>query len=98
MHACIAALSQCVPAVGLAYSRKFLGVFASIGMEQLVVDLSAHDENSVVALVNRVYQSRSELRAQLDAKMPTVRASIMELFEPHSLLNPNNEPVEGPLI
>ena len=32
MHACIAALSQMIPTVGLAYSDKFLGVFESAGV------------------------------------------------------------------
>src|SRR4030042_4682892 len=38
MHACIAALSQGIPAVGIAYSRKFSGVFESIGLAVFVVD------------------------------------------------------------
>ena len=38
MHACIAALSQTVPAVAIAYSRKFLGVMETIGVEDIVVD------------------------------------------------------------
>ena len=38
MHACIAALSQSIPAVGIAYSDKFSGVFASAGVERLVAD------------------------------------------------------------
>lgn len=80
MHACIAAISQCVPAVGLAYSRKFKGVFASIGMEELVIDLREYDEKSIIPLVDRVYQRRAELRAQLEAKMPDVRAFVLELF------------------
>jgi len=80
MHACIAAVSQCVPAVGLAYSQKFHGVFASIGMDKLVIDLRQHTEQSVIELVDRGYGRRSDLRAQLEAKMPTVRASVFDLF------------------
>jgi colanic acid/amylovoran biosynthesis protein len=85
MHACIAALSQSVPAVGLSYSRKFRGVFESVGMKELAIDLREHDENSIVPLVDRIYERRPELRAQLEAKMPTVRASVLELFRRHSI-------------
>lgn len=87
MHACIAAISQCVPAVGLAYSRKFHGVFESVGMEELVIDMREFDGNSIIAAVDRVYQRRSEIRAKLDLKIPTVRASVLGLF---SLLSSEN--------
>lgn len=91
MHACIAALSQCIPAVGLAYSRKFRGVFASIGMEKLVIDLCAYDNKSVIEVVDRAYEHRLEFRAQLEAKMPTVRASVLELFTRFSIETTNEK-------
>lgn len=80
MHACIAAISQCVPAVGLAYSNKFHGVFASVGMEELVVDIRESDTDSALAAIDRAYQRRSNVRRNLEASIPTVRASVLELF------------------
>jgi len=47
MHACIGALSQSVPTIGLAYSQKFLGVLNSIGVGDIVVDLRSTDETGV---------------------------------------------------
>lgn len=41
MHACIAALSQGIPSVGVAYSRKFIGVFESAGVGDLVLDATS---------------------------------------------------------
>ena len=38
MHACIGALSQGIPCVGVAYSMKFRGVFESVGVADWVVD------------------------------------------------------------
>ncbi len=38
MHACIAALSQGIASVGVAYSKKFLGVFNAVGVGTLAVD------------------------------------------------------------
>jgi colanic acid/amylovoran biosynthesis protein len=80
MHSCIGALSQCVPAIGLAYSKKFLGVFKSIGMENLAVDLRKNDQNSVIEIVDRAYDKRAELGIQLKRKMPEVRESVMNIF------------------
>jgi polysaccharide pyruvyl transferase WcaK-like protein len=80
MHACIAAISLCVPAVGLAYSRKFHGVFESVGMEELVIDIRECDGNDVVAAVDRAYQRRGEIRAKLQVNIPAVRESVLGLF------------------
>lgn len=85
MHACIAALSQCVPAVGLAYSRKFRGVFASVGMDELAIDLRGLHKKSVIEVVDQAYERRFELRAQLEAKIPAVRASVLGLFSQLSI-------------
>lgn len=81
MHACIAALSQCIPSVGLAYSPKFRGVFASIGMEDLVTDLCEHDCSSVMETVDQAYERRTIFRSQLEAIMPMVKARIFQLFD-----------------
>jgi polysaccharide pyruvyl transferase WcaK-like protein len=80
MHACIAAISQCVPAIGLAYSRKFQGVFESVGLGELVIDIREMDENAAVAAVERSYQRRGDLHAMLEVNMPTVRTSVLNLF------------------
>jgi colanic acid/amylovoran biosynthesis protein len=81
MHACIAALSQCIPAVGLAYSRKFRGVFGSIRMEKLVIDLRDHDTQSVVNEITKIYQSRDEIRQQLEKIIPEARRDVLNLFD-----------------
>jgi colanic acid/amylovoran biosynthesis protein len=52
MHACIAAISQGIPTIAVAYSRKFIGVFESVGLGEFVVDLRDNDEEIAV---NRVY-------------------------------------------
>lgn len=80
MHSCIAAISQCVPAVGLAYSQKFHGVFSSVGTEKLVIDIREHDEHAVIESVENAYKRRIELRAQLEEKIPVVRTAVLGLF------------------
>jgi len=80
MHACIAALSQCIPAVGMAYSKKFRGVFKSVDMQDLVLDLRDYNEDAIVEITDRLYRRRSEFRKQLNAKMPEVNSSVLSLF------------------
>jgi colanic acid/amylovoran biosynthesis protein len=80
MHACIAALSQGVPAVGLAYSKKFLGVLRSVGAEGLVADLRERDTREVMALVENAYRLRKKTRSDLAGRMPLVRQEVANLF------------------
>lgn len=80
MHACIAALSQHVPSIALAYSRKFQGVFATIDMEGLVIDLCQHEYNTLLTLVGRVFGNRQGIRSQLETTMPNAKLKVYELF------------------
>jgi colanic acid/amylovoran biosynthesis protein len=80
MHACIAALSRCVPAVGLAYSRKFAGVLDSIGGGATVIDLRHEDLDEILRAVGRAFTNRKALRNQLEARMPEIKNSVLNLF------------------
>jgi polysaccharide pyruvyl transferase WcaK-like protein len=80
MHACIGALSQCVPAVGLAYSRKFAGVLESVGGGSRVVDLRTLGDDEVVEAVRKAFGQREVLRRQLEEKMPLIRKSVLGFF------------------
>lgn len=80
MHACIAAISQCIPSIGLAYSRKFHGVFESVGIKELVIDIRECDEDSVLATVDRSYRRIPEYRAKLEGTIPAVKESVLGLF------------------
>lgn len=80
MHSCIAALSQCVPTVGLAYSRKFRGVFDSIGLAHCVADARDRDESGLLELIQNSFENRHEIKTHLTAKIPKVQAGILSLF------------------
>lgn len=80
MHACIAALSQCVPAVGLAYSRKFKGVFSSIGMDEMVVDLRNVDTDHVVGAIGSIFARRFIVKSELQRIIPSVHSSIYSIL------------------
>jgi colanic acid/amylovoran biosynthesis protein len=80
MHACIAGLSQKVPSVGLAYSRKFLGVFESAGVGDMVIDAREKDEAQLVNECIDKYRHRERTREILARRIPEIQTTICETF------------------
>ncbi len=80
MHACIAAMSQCVPTVGVAYSRKFEGVFESVGMADCVADARRCDQKEIIEIIESVFCRREQIRKSLEAVMPGVKKNILNIF------------------
>ncbi|MBN1508503.1 MAG: polysaccharide pyruvyl transferase family protein [Sedimentisphaerales bacterium] len=81
MHSCIAALSQCIPAIGLAYSRKFKGVFETAGVARLVLDLREIDEDHVIAVIDEVFKGRCTITEHLRGQIPSVKQQVLNLLE-----------------
>jgi len=81
MHACIGAMSQGIPAVGLAYSKKFAGVFDSVGVGECAVDLRSSDEAAVCAAVDAIWSRRQVIREHLVSTMPQVRNTVLNVFQ-----------------
>jgi polysaccharide pyruvyl transferase WcaK-like protein len=80
MHACIAALSQGIPTVPVAYSKKFTGVMETVGMEPYVADPRTMDENDLLNIVERAWGDRAAIRRHLESTIPEVSARILRLF------------------
>ncbi len=81
MHATIAAISQCVPTVGLAYSKKFLGVYETVNLTDFAIDLCQTSEAEVLEMVDIAYAKRDEIRHDLQNAIPCVKRKISEMFE-----------------
>ena len=81
MHACIAALSQAIPALGIAYSDKFRGVFESVGVGHLVADPRHLDESSLLELLRVRLSERHDIQNHLREVMPGVRQTVLGLLE-----------------
>ena len=77
MHACIAAVSQSVPAVSIAYSDKFAGVMKAVGVESLVADPRRMTTAEILALISSNLRDRATLHRQLLQKMPQVKRTIL---------------------
>lgn len=80
MHACIAALSQHVPTLALAYSHKFSGVLDSLRVGELVFDLRLGDRHDLIAAVRTACDERARLADRLASRMPAVRAQVLGFF------------------
>ena len=80
MHSCVAALSQMIPAIGLAYSKKFSGVFDSVDVGDLVIDLRTETEGRVLAFVDKAFSEREVFVRRLSQTIPKAQEEILKVF------------------
>ncbi len=81
MHSCIAALSQSIPTVGLAYSSKFEGVFATAQNEQYALDMRCHKKDEILKVIFNAFEERTAIRKNLQRIIPEIQGEVMNLFE-----------------
>ena len=81
MHACIAALSQTIPAVGIAYSKKFSGVFESVGVGHLIADPRHMSMEDILAVISNGLRQRAKLQEQLQATMIEVQRELLTCMD-----------------
>lgn len=80
MHSCIAAMSQCIPTVGLAYSNKFQGVFDSIGQGENILDLRTVRQKNIAESLREKYIQRDLILRQLSQSIPAIQQQVIALF------------------
>ncbi len=66
MHACVAALTTGVPVMPMAYSRKFAGLFGTIGYPHWA-DCKADDDATVLGKVRTGFENRAALALEAQA-------------------------------
>jgi len=87
MHACIAALSQGIPAVGVAYSKKFQGVFETVGVGNLIADLRNMDVTEILHAVSSAFENQDRIRDILKKRVPEAQNNVFDIFK-NIVLNP----------
>lgn len=75
MHACIAAFSSGVPVIPMAYSRKFNGLFGTLGYSH-VADCKKDDAKAVVTKILDGFSRRESLRANVGQALKQVDARV----------------------
>jgi polysaccharide pyruvyl transferase WcaK-like protein len=94
MHACIAALSQRIPCIGLAYSMKFFGVFESVGMQDWVIDTTKCSHSQAIAAIKSCYGKRDHIRCELKSNVSIAIAELNQVFK--EVLGGNNAAFRHP--
>jgi polysaccharide pyruvyl transferase WcaK-like protein len=80
MHACIGALSQGIPAIGVSYSRKFAGVFETFGVDTLVFDTARGSVHDLLRLVDMAVDRNAGLRATIEKKACEARKHLLGML------------------
>ncbi|SNR72072.1 polysaccharide pyruvyl transferase family protein [Puniceibacterium sediminis] len=75
MHACIAAFSSGVPVVPMAYSRKFEGLFGTMGYTR-TVDCTSQSAEAILEAIVQGYTDRTTLKAEADAALKKGREKL----------------------
>jgi polysaccharide pyruvyl transferase WcaK-like protein len=81
MHACIAALSQGIPTVGIAYSKKFKGLFETIGVGEMVIDARFVDIEEAVEAVFKNYKDRERIARIIQENVSNAKQKIKDSFK-----------------
>lgn len=81
MHATIAAISQSIPTVGLAYSKKFAGVYETVGVEDCVTDLRTLSHDQVIDKIKSIYKKRDKIRQKLEQRIPQIKQQVYSIFD-----------------
>ena len=77
----IAALSQNIPNVGLAYSKKFRGVFESVGIGQQVVDMRRMGHTEILVVIDDAFAKREDIAKHLRKKVPQAKNLVLDIFK-----------------
>ena len=75
MHATIAAFSSNVPVIPMAYSRKFSGVFNTLGYTH-VADCKTETADQIMERITSGYQNRAALQGEVVDAMTRVNARL----------------------
>jgi hypothetical protein len=76
MHACIAAFSSGVPVVPMAYSRKFAGLFGSLGYDH-TVDCQSETNTAILEKIAAAFENRVTLATETASAARRGQAKLM---------------------
>lgn len=94
MHSTIAAISQFIPTAGLAYSKKFSGVYRYAGIGQCVVDLRKLKLHDAINQIIHIFENKEAISMILQDRVPKMNAKLsgicddiqLELRNGHDLI------------
>lgn len=78
MHANIAALSSCVPAVAISYSIKTPGLMKLCGLEDYCIEFEDLSEELLMIKISEAWENREKIREHLKKTMPKIKERTMK--------------------
>lgn len=93
MHSCIAALSQSVPCVSFAYSDKFIGIYQSVDLDHLVIDLRKMIHQEILDRCVYHFEHKEDIARQLKTKIPEVQQQLIHIFQSEMSMNDDKRSV-----
>ncbi len=74
MHALIAATSQCIPTVSIAYSHKTYGIIGEmLGQNNYILDIKNLDYESLTSKISEAWENRNLIKNDLSKKIPEIK-------------------------
>ena len=81
MHACIGAISTCVPTSPIAYSRKFIGIWDTIGLGYCVTDPRKQNEDEIINSIIDNFNNRIKIKDKLSTEIPLLKEKIETIID-----------------
>jgi colanic acid/amylovoran biosynthesis protein len=81
MHACIAALSSCVPVCPISYSHKFEGILRQLNLENLICDPLKSSNIEMLNLIMNSYENRGIIKAKLREVIPIAQQRAQQCVD-----------------
>lgn len=73
MHACIGALSMCVPTINISYHHKSNDIMSMFGLEKNILSVNNVNFDDLTSKINDVWSKRNEIKVQLSSKIDTIK-------------------------
>jgi colanic acid/amylovoran biosynthesis protein len=77
MHACIAALSMCVPTINISYHHKSNEIMAMFGLERNVLSAQEINYELLISKINETWTHREEIKEILLSKIDWIKQQAM---------------------
>jgi colanic acid/amylovoran biosynthesis protein len=79
MHATIAATSQSIPTIGIAYSHKMKGIIGdALGLNQYIIDINKLDAERLSGMIDDVFSNRESISEYIRTKIPGIQEKAMQ--------------------
>lgn len=81
MHSTIASISQCIPTIGIGYSKKFIEVFSTAKVTNCVIDGRKQTTEKSLNSIKELYSQKENIKNILISSIPEVKELIQVSFK-----------------